>query len=996
VIDPFIGKTIGKYKIVAHLGHGATADVYKAFQETLDRHVAIKLLHPFLADDADFLTRFQREAKAIARLRHPNIVQVYDFDVIERIYYLVMEFVDGYTLKTKLQELAATRLVMPLDEAIRIARCVAMALSYAHGRDMVHRDIKPANIIIDQENQVILTDFGMAKILGSAQFTASGDTIGTPAYASPEQVLAQPGDPRSDVYSLGAVFFHMVTGQVPYDAETGVAVFLKHLTEPLPSPRQINPALSPDVERIIFKAMAKKPERRYQTADELIEDLDRIKDGLPVVDAIPSPLATTVMNLTGPIAEVSASAPTLPEPGAAQVHAFQLPPYTLSPGHAVDDPYDLPAACDADWDRAVTHFIKGYISTWLREGVTRLRTAHQHGVADDLEVIADRAEAIIRRIPPNDEVARNAALEEFLVSLGATPPLLDVTPARLDLPALGVGEIGQPVALTIANRGRGYLFGQVVSYLPWLEPIHDWFGCVAGGQCTVTLQPDLTGAPAGRIDVADGISIRSMGGDKTLPVQIDVLPAVLEVDVPTVDFGAVGQGKIVETTLAVRNGGRGFLTGSVESLAPWLRASSHKQFRLPAGESIQIALEADSEALRPGRSTLDEALVVDTNAGRVILGAHIRVQPPRLKLEPEQIDLGVIDLIQPRAGKAAEIRIHNHGLGVLIGVLKSDAEWLTVEPAAFRCRSGQAQPARLTTGKLRAGDYHQVVRVISNAGDVELPVRLRVVFSLEPERVRIPSGEFLRGSPGREGETAVSGVAGVPETVFHRAFQMEPRERGRMAPISEQPQRQVYLSEYEIGKYPVTNAQYAIFVAAVGRRPPAHWAGGSPSPGQENHPVVNVSWNDAVAYCLWLADITGKPYRLPTEAQWEKAARGADGRVYPWGSKFEKHRCNTLEQGVRNTMPVGAYSPAGDSPYGCADMAGNVWEWVSDWYAEDYYAQSTAFHDPYGPAKGHVKVMRGGSCNTGAWQARAASRSYANRSHAAPEVGFRCAVSQSS
>ena len=246
-----------------------------------------------------------------------------------------------------------------------------------------------------------------------------------------------------------------------------------------------------------------------------------------------------------------------------------------------------------------------------------------------------------------------------------------------------------------------------------------------------------------------------------------------------------------------------------------------------------------------------------------------------------------------------------------------------------------------------------------------MPVLLQVRFSLEPEMVHIPAGEFLRGS----------------------------QKRNKRALASEKPQRRIYLEEYWIGKYPVTNAQYAVFVEATGRRPPEHWEGGRPPAGKENHPVVNVRWWGALAYCRWLTEVTGKPYRPPTEAQWEKAARGTNRRVYPWGNRWDSQKCNTREGRKGDTTPVGAYSPAGDSPYGCADMAGNVLEWVADWYGEDYYARSSASQNPYGPASGAVKVLRGGSWSADRRGARCACRLYGNRKATRPEVGFRCALS---
>jgi formylglycine-generating enzyme required for sulfatase activity len=183
----------------------------------------------------------------------------------------------------------------------------------------------------------------------------------------------------------------------------------------------------------------------------------------------------------------------------------------------------------------------------------------------------------------------------------------------------------------------------------------------------------------------------------------------------------------------------------------------------------------------------------------------------------------------------------------------------------------------------------------------------------------------------------------------------------------------VHLDEYWMGRYPVTNAQYRAFVAATGRKKPSHWNEGRIPKGKASHPVVKVSWEDAAAFCKWASRMTEVEIRLPTEAEWEKAARGTNGRIYPWGdAKPDTKRCN-FDGNVKDTTPVGRYSPAGDSPYGCADMAGNVWEWVADWFDGGYYKNSPR-ENPSGPASGSARVLRGGSFNDDAWLVRCARR----------------------
>jgi tRNA A-37 threonylcarbamoyl transferase component Bud32 len=259
------GQTLGNYRIVERIGRGGMAVVYKAYQPALERHVAIKVLREQLtADDEQFARRFQREAKAVAALRHPNIVQVFDFGVQDDVSYMVMEYLDGTTLKAELNALAERGETMALQEAQHIFQAVASAVDYAHSQGMVHRDIKPANVMLTAKGDVVLTDFGIARIVGGTQYTATGAVIGTPAYLSPEQGQGERGDERSDIYALGVVLYEMVTGRVPFDADTPLAVIFKHISDPLPLPHELNPDVPEAVEHVILKALAKDPNERYQ------------------------------------------------------------------------------------------------------------------------------------------------------------------------------------------------------------------------------------------------------------------------------------------------------------------------------------------------------------------------------------------------------------------------------------------------------------------------------------------------------------------------------------------------------------------------------------------------------------------------------------------------------------------------------------------------------------------------------------------------------------
>jgi iron(II)-dependent oxidoreductase len=271
----------------------------------------------------------------------------------------------------------------------------------------------------------------------------------------------------------------------------------------------------------------------------------------------------------------------------------------------------------------------------------------------------------------------------------------------------------------------------------------------------------------------------------------------------------------------------------------------------------------------------------------------------------------------------------------------------------------------------------QVYFTLARSAEAPLPAPVeasRQVF--EPQMVRVPAGVFLMGSTKEQAAQAIKDGA----------------EKGWVE--EEQPQHKVELAEYLIGKYPVTCREYQVFVKEANYLSPGGWSGEQFPDGKGGHPVVNVSWEDAAAYCNWLKERSGKAYRLPSEAEWEKAARGDDGRIYPWGNEFDKEKANTDEAGVGDTTPVGQFSPQGDSPYGCADMAGNVWEWCADWYDEnEYKKRKEMVKIPIGPEKGTQRLLRGGSFSPVRRGARCAYR-YRNYPHIRyRNLGFRVALS---
>jgi len=281
--------------------------------------------------------------------------------------------------------------------------------------------------------------------------------------------------------------------------------------------------------------------------------------------------------------------------------------------------------------------------------------------------------------------------------------------------------------------------------------------------------------------------------------------------------------------------------------------------------------------------------------------------------------------------------------------------------------------AGLATDELKL--YFTLTRSVEAPQAAPAVETARLVF--EPQLVKIPAGKFLMGSTKEQAAQAVKD--GADKNWVER----------------EQPQHTVDLSEFSIGKYPITNREYQAFVREAKYTPPHGWDGDQFPAEKGSHPVVNVSWNDATAYCKWLSEKTKKNNRLPTEAEWEKAARGEDGRVYPWGNDFDPKKANTSEAKIGDTSDVGKFSPQGDAPYGCADMIGNVWEWCGDWFKEDEYKQrqGSAVKDPQGSETGEYRVLRGGSFYLNRGSARCAHRLGLDPLYTVDYLGFRVASS---
>ncbi len=287
--DDLVGRSLGGCVITNLLGQGGMARVYRAHQKHLDRDVAIKVLPPFYASDQNFVDRFELEARSLARLMHPNIVVVHDAGDEQGLLYIVMEYVAGGNLRDYMTQ------SMSLREVTRIIKEVASALTYAHERGIIHRDVKPVNVLMDESKRAVLSDFGIAKVLAtSAALTRSGAGVGTPEYMSPEQCKGIQVDARADIYALGVMLYEMLTGHTPFEADNYTALAHSHIYEAPPPPSTYNSRISPAVQAVTLKALAKDPSERFQQAMDMAITLEQAAAAQaplpPAADYRPAPV----------------------------------------------------------------------------------------------------------------------------------------------------------------------------------------------------------------------------------------------------------------------------------------------------------------------------------------------------------------------------------------------------------------------------------------------------------------------------------------------------------------------------------------------------------------------------------------------------------------------------------------------------------------------------------------------------------------------------------
>jgi eukaryotic-like serine/threonine-protein kinase len=461
----------GRYRILRKLGSGGMANVYLAEDEELGRRVAVKILNDRYANDDLFIERFRREAKSAAGLSHPNIVSIYDRGQAEGTYYIAMEVIEGRSLK----ELIMTRGALPIGTAIAYAKQLLEALRFAHRHGIIHRDIKPHNVLVsaDQhakanEPRLKVTDFGIARH-GASQMTEAGSIMGTAQYLSPEQARGAPVTAASDLYSAGVVLYEMLTGKVPFTGDSAIEIAMKHVNDLPAPPSALRPEIPVELDQIVLRALAKDPEERYQSAEEFIEDLERVEAGLPISRATSTAATALLAGAAGGLA--AGEATELLGEGPTRVVA-PPPPRPSAPRRPPDyppaSPYDEPprkrrrwvpwllvalliaAAVLAGW--WAYNQIQDQLEESAPVGVPLVEGLRQQQAIDQIEAVGLEAEV---EEQPSTDVERGIVMEQSpregtQVSKGSTVTITVSTgPRQVEVPSLVGGTYEEAVdALT--------------------------------------------------------------------------------------------------------------------------------------------------------------------------------------------------------------------------------------------------------------------------------------------------------------------------------------------------------------------------------------------------------------------------------------------------------------------------------------------------------------------------------------------------------------------
>ena len=1002
--DPLVGHKLGHYLVESKLGAGGMATVYKGRDLRLDKTVALKVMSSAIMERGkEFAERFIREARSAARIEHANVLPVQFIGAEGETLFIAMQYVDGGTLEDLLKRQGRLHPI----EATRIVREVALALAAAHAHKIIHRDIKPSNVMLTKDGRVLVADFGLAKSgEATTTLTSSGVIMGTPAYMSPEQGSALPVDARSDLYSLGVMYYQLVTGALPYVADNPLVLISQHVNADLPDPKALVPDLDENIRCAIVWLMAKNPQDRFQSASDLVQNLNAIL-GMPQYAGLPSMVAT-------PVAQTPAQASAVPTGGVAHP---QVRGTVARGAKAAQKKSPVPILVGALCLLAVAGLV-AYIVIQRRGAQEGSATE----TAKRLEVGGQRSETTQ---PPAAPLANVAA------------------------PFTGAQQGVAPRSATTTTAARQAAPASPPSPLP------------KGEGLGVRVAPAAPASPPSPLPKGEGLGVRVAPAAPASPLSPLSTggegkgvrpPAVVAEQSPALDLLAYFDdiksvnGAIDDFDYSTARARANLLKDKYASLiaAKLANLDRIESLRKRCFERVNSgAAKVSMEDVSKRYAFAGEILGVDGK------GLKAKISKPwsaftkeeignfyRKAADPKEAEDFIAlaafmmeghvgdkelqqatDALGQAAGLKADVSAHMKYIETLRQAAKEYAE--AVEKGkALETAEGSRQEAEGSKkdGVIASGEAAKQ----SHAVDQKPETRNQKLSYDDVYVTTAATGEKIPHPLSRKTYKIIyqgkhidvpEGMVFVPAGPFIMGDDNDPVAS---------PAHKVDVPAFFMGKYEVTNAEYMEFVKATGHPMPEYIkknAGEIPK-GRENHPVTYVRWEDAKAYCDWC----GK--RLPSEAEWEKAAtwdqRTKHKNRFPWGDTAIPDTKHPLanwagdwgykpgtdfaawkrafldgETGKRLLDMGGPTSPAGTfeggrSPYHCYDMSGNCLEWVLDWF--DKYPGNTKMEAKYAAKCGEVsRVLRSGSWTH--WSGIPASTGrYYGTGESRKECGFRCAA----
>jgi serine/threonine protein kinase/formylglycine-generating enzyme required for sulfatase activity len=903
---------LGQYQLIEVIRRGGMSTVYKAYQSSLERYVAVKvLLHDH---DPQFAARFKREARAIAQLQHHNILPVYDYGEQGNVLFLALQYIeDGTTLGDKLGT------PMQPAEGLRLISHVLRALDYAHARGIIHRDIKPANVLMPSSDWPMLADFGIAKLMNDNQqrLTVPGLIVGTAAYMAPEQATGQAIDARTDIYASGVMLYEMLTGQVPFDADTPMGVLTKHVYEPPPPPRAINPDLPTPVEAAILRAVEKDPNARYQSAAAMAAELDRV-------------VAWIEQSRTrGQLTSIYQAGITAFEAGRWDEAIDRLGQLvTLDPDYE-----DAPDLLDA-----------------ARSAQERVRTEARQ----QLELVRQRRSTMHQQLRPSTEASPTAVPPSTGARTTGRLPIDEPLPAAGAAPA--AGPLGR---YAIWGVGGLVLVGVLIFGLTRL----------LGGGPAVNVTPTSVPVPTGAVAPTAGTA-PTAGANPSPAAATTVVPQGVLAPEPAgqliyeSDFNAATQNPQDEEA---RSGLRE--QKNDPEFEHGFHAPGVYHFRLPRpNETHAVLISRFATTNFAFQSDLWDNS--DDLTGGVVEGLIFRAR--------DDAHFYTV-LLDPRKGQFA--------------VRKQDGkdQWTDITPWA----DSPLVKRRAEVNQMRVdadGDAFKIYlngSLLTEFKDSSYPSGLlgMLVINVDApiphihfDNHKVWSNDAPPLDPGIDANRADPN--GDMVLIPGGEFILGGEETGVDAA------HMIALPNFYIDRAEVTNAAYMRCVADS-KCTPLGTNGSATHPNYATeaqyaaYPVLNVTWSQANVFCGWANK------RLPTEAEWEKAASWNTATrsktIWPWGNQFDPQRLNSDEARLGDTTTVGQFP---EELNRTVDMGGNVSEWTSSLNMPYPYTEADGRENL--EATGN-RIYRGGSWAQTQGKARSYVRQSSGPDSSFQEIGFRCA-----